>query len=59
MNRPPTLQLVYMHATDASKLNISHAIFIIYRPGARGIRRYISRSDDIFRGAFPRGKYHY
>ena len=27
-------------------------IFIIYRPGARGIRRNISRSDDIFRGAF-------
>ena len=22
-----------------------------YRPGARGIRRNISRSDDIFRGA--------
>jgi hypothetical protein len=34
-------------------------IFIIYRPGARGIRRNISRSDDIFRGALPRGKYHH
>jgi hypothetical protein len=28
--------------------NISiYAIFIIYRPGTRGIRRNISRSDDI------------
>ena len=33
-------------------------IFIICRPSARGIRRNISRSDDIFRGALPRGKYH-
>jgi hypothetical protein len=34
-------------------------IIIIYRPGARGIRRNISRSDDIFRGALPRVKYHH
>ena len=33
--------------------------FIIYRPGARGIRRNITRSDDISRGALPRGKYHH
>ena len=32
---------------------------IIYRPGARGIRRNITRSDDISRGALPRGKYHH
>jgi hypothetical protein len=31
---------------------------IIYRPGARGIRWSITRSDDISRGALPRGKYH-
>ena len=29
--------------------------FIIYRPGARGIRRNITRSDDISRGALPQG----
>jgi hypothetical protein len=34
-------------------------IFIIYRPGGSGIRRNISRSDDIFRGALPRRKYHH
>ena len=28
-------------------------LFIIYKPGARGIRRNISRSDNIFRGASP------
>jgi hypothetical protein len=38
-------------------LYIIHYTFIIYRPGARGIRRNITRSDDISRGAFPRGKY--
>ena len=31
-----------------------HEIFIIYRPGERGIRRNITRSDDI-----SRGKYHH
>ena len=49
-------------------LSLSYAItvhkaqsttFIIYRPGARGIRRNITRSDDISRGALPRGKYHH
>ena len=38
--------------------NIQYTI-IIYRPGARGIRRNITRSDDISRGALPRGKYHH
>ena len=38
-------------------LYIIHYTFIIYRPGARGIRRNITRSDDISRGALPRGKY--
>jgi hypothetical protein len=34
-------------------LNRGVRIIIIYRPGARGIRRNISRSDDIFRGLCP------
>jgi hypothetical protein len=33
--------------------NVGVSLFIIYRPGARGIRRNISRSDDIFQGALP------
>ena len=43
-----------MYEADASEY-----IFIIYRPGAREIRRNISRSDDIFRGALSRGIYHH
>ena len=34
-------------------------LIIIYRPGSRGIWRNITWSDDIFRGALPRGKYHH
>ena len=37
----------------------SQLTFIIYRPGARGIRRNITRGDDISLGALPRGKYHH
>jgi hypothetical protein len=39
-------------------LGSTSRIFIIYRPGARprGIRRNISRSDDIFRWALPRSR---
>jgi hypothetical protein len=40
-------------------LALVYEIFIIYRPGARGIRLNISRSDDIFRLALRRGKYHH
>ena len=40
-------------------INNGNITFIIYRPGARGIRRNITRSDDISRGALPRGKYHH
>jgi hypothetical protein len=32
---------------------------IIYRASARGIRRNITRSDGICRGALRRGKYHH
>jgi hypothetical protein len=42
-----------------SDMNTYSVTFIIYRPGVRGIRRNIIRSDDISRGALPRGKYHH
>jgi hypothetical protein len=52
-------QLLYFIYRHWRIFNMYSRIFIIYRPGARGIRRNISRSDDIFRGALPRGKYHH
>ena len=33
----------------------AYGAFIIYRPGARGIRQNITLSDDISRGACPEG----
>jgi hypothetical protein len=43
-----------------SKSDSSIIIIIYIDPDrARGIRRNITRSDDIFRGALPRGKYHH
>ena len=43
------------------ELITSALLSIIYRsrPGARKIQRYITRSDDISRGALPRAKYHH
>ena len=41
----------------SNQSNCAKSTIIIYRPGARGIRRNITRSDDISRGALPRGKY--
>jgi hypothetical protein len=43
---------------DKSAVYIQITI-IIYRPGARGFRQNITQSDDISRGALPRGKYHH
>jgi hypothetical protein len=37
----------------AHQKHIAECTFIIYRPGARGIRRNITLSDDISRGAYP------
>ena len=44
-----------VNSVQRSRLHMmAHVIFIIYRPGARGIRRNISFSDDISEGFSPR-----
>jgi hypothetical protein len=66
----PTFEDLHQFLHDMLMV-MRYCLFIIYRPRARGIRRNISlsddiflwanisRSDDIFRGALPRGKYHH
>ncbi len=42
---------IIIHLFNSGLRILDHIrILIIYRPGARGIRRNISRSDDISRG---------
>jgi hypothetical protein len=48
------VKIFLWHLTQMNNIWCIGYIFIIYRPGARGIRRNISLSDDIFLGAKPR-----
>ena len=59
MGQKENVLKVYLLQLSKLSESSSSGTIIIYRPGARGIRRNITRSDDISRGALPRGKYHH